>query len=182
MSQNTVEVNMGKPKLDANSVDFDENDNTVIANTLTNLDGIDYKLYSINDSNNNVTSFSVVSMGNPHAVQIVENLANYDVENKGKWLESNPLFKKRVNAGFIQIIDKHNIHIRVYERGAGETMACGTGACAAVVSAITQGLVTSPVNVHTKGGILNITWDKSLNADVIMQGGATSVFEGIISI
>ncbi len=191
LDNNIVEVNMGKPKLDAVSVDFDENNDSV---TITNIKtkiltkdntNLCYKIYEINENDidkNYSAKFTVVSMGNPHAVQIVDDIDSFNAENQGKWLESHHLFKNRVNAGFMQVLNKNNIKIRVYERGAGETMACGTGACAAVVSGIVCGLLESPVTVQTQGGNLNICWSGNLNDDIIMQGNATKVFDGIINI
>lgn len=123
----------------------------------------------------------VVSMGNPHAVQIVPSVAQAPVESEGPLIEAHERFPERVNAGFMQIVDRHAIHLRVYERGAGETLACGTGACAAVVVGIAGGLLDSPVRVSTRGGTLNIEWSGE-GTPVVMTGPACTVFEGEIEI
>lgn len=124
---------------------------------------------------------SAVSMGNPHAVTIVDNVDTANVAELGPAIEAHSLFPQRVNAGFMQIINPHEIKLRVYERGAGETLSCGTGACAAAVSGIRLGLLQSPVLVHARGGKLNIKW-ASENAPVMMTGDAEIVFEGAIDI
>lgn len=124
---------------------------------------------------------SVVSMGNPHAVQIVQDVDNADVTQLGPLIENHVRFPKRVNAGFMQIVDRHHIRLRVYERGAGETLSCGTGACAAVVSGIQRGVLDSPVKVTTHGGILSIAWAGD-HQSVMMTGPALNVFEGSIEI
>ncbi len=124
---------------------------------------------------------SVVSMGNPHAVQIVEDVESTPVETLGPLIEHHPRFPKRVNAGFMQIMDRQHIRLRVYERGSGETLSCGTGACAAVVSGIRLNLLDSPVTVATHGGTLTITWN-SAEAPVLMTGPAISVFSGEINL
>jgi diaminopimelate epimerase len=125
--------------------------------------------------------FSVVSMGNPHAVQIVGDVDQAPVAADGPAIEHHPRFPKRVNAGFMQIIDRRHIRLRVFERGAGETLACGTGACAAVVAGIRQGLLDSPVAVQTRGGVLTIAW-AGAQQPVRMTGPAVTVFEGEIEI
>jgi len=121
---------------------------------------------------------SLVAISNPHAVQVVDNVDTAPVAQTGPLIESNPRFAQRVNAGFMQVIDRHTIRLRVYERGAGETLACGTGACAAAVAGIRRGLLESPVLVHTRGGPLTIEWDGELR----MRGPATTVFSGHIDI
>jgi len=124
---------------------------------------------------------TAVSMGNPHAVQVVENVDSAPVARDGPLIEAHPRFPKRVNAGFMEIIDRHAIKLRVYERGAGETLACGTGACAAVVAGIRRGLLDSPVRVATRGGELNIAW-AGIDQPVLMTGPAVTVFAGEIEI
>ena len=131
--------------------------------------------------NGKTTLVSVVSMGNPHAVQIVEDSEAAPVLIDGPVIEHHPRFPKRVNAGFMQVVDPHNINLRVYERGAGETLACGTGACAAVVAGILRGVLSSPVAVQTHGGELVIGW-AGPGHPVLMTGPAVSVFEGEIEI
>jgi diaminopimelate epimerase len=124
---------------------------------------------------------SALSMGNPHAVQVVEDVEQAPVNELGPLIEHHPRFPKRVNAGFMQIMDRGHIRLRVYERGAGETLSCGTGACAAVVAGIRRGLLDSPVNVATRGGVLTIYWDGDETA-VQMTGPAITVFTGEIQI
>jgi diaminopimelate epimerase len=124
---------------------------------------------------------SVVSMGNPHAVQLVGNVDSAPVATHGPLIEGHPRFPQRVNAGFMQVVDRHAIKLRVYERGAGETLACGTGACAAVVAGIRRGLLDSPVRVTTRGGDLAIAWDGP-GQPVMMSGPAVTVFTGEIEL
>ncbi len=120
---------------------------------------------------------AVLSMGNPHAVQVVPDVDNAPVATEGPLIEAHPLFPRRVNAGYMQVLDRGTIRLRVYERGAGETLACGTGACAAVVSGIVRGLLDSPVRVLTRGGALTVAWPGGDNA-VRMKGPARTVFTG----
>jgi diaminopimelate epimerase len=124
---------------------------------------------------------SAVSMGNPHAVQVVADVDTAPVAVQGPRIESHPRFPRRVNAGFMQVVDRHAIRLRVHERGAGETLACGTGACAAVVAGIRRGLLDSPVRVTTRGGDLSIAWAGS-NEPVMMTGPATTVFSAEIEL
>ena len=124
---------------------------------------------------------SVVSMGNPHAVQVVDSVDSAPVGEHGPLIEKHHRFPQRVNAGFMQIVDRHAIKLRVYERGAGETMACGTGACAAVVAGMRRGLLDSPVRVTTRGGDLNIAWGGA-DRPVLMTGPAVTVFTGEIEL
>jgi diaminopimelate epimerase len=124
---------------------------------------------------------AVLSMGNPHAVQVIADIGRAPVTTQGPLLEHHPRFPNRVNAGYLQPRDRHRIALRVWERGAGETLACGTGACAAVVAGILRGLLDSPVAVETRGGTLTVSWAGGDNA-VWMKGPARSVFEGDIEI
>jgi len=124
---------------------------------------------------------SVVSMGNPHAVTVFPDTETAPVAVQGPQIESHDRFPQRVNVGFMQVLDRHNIRLRVYERGAGETLACGTGACAAVVSGIRRGLLDSPVRVQTRGGDLDIAWPGA-GQSVIMTGPAVTVFTGEITL
>lgn len=126
-------------------------------------------------------TISALSMGNPHAVQIVEDIDNAPVASEGPLIEAHPRFPQRVNAGFMQIINARHIRLRVFERGSGETLACGTGACAAVVAGIRLGRLQSPVRVTTRGGDLDIRWDGDLTP-VWMTGPAVTVFEGELDI
>ncbi|SEL64256.1 diaminopimelate epimerase [Halomonas daqiaonensis] len=121
----------------------------------------------------------IVSMGNPHAVLRVDDVDTAPVERLGPALEAHPRFPRRVNAGFMQVVTPHEIRLRVYERGSGETLACGTGACAAVASGIRQGLLESPVTVHLRGGDLRIDWAGD-DTSLIMTGPAECVFDGRI--
>jgi diaminopimelate epimerase len=132
---------------------------------------------------------TAVSMGNPHAVQVVADAEAAPVTTQGPLIESHPSFPKRVNAGFMEIVNRSHIRLRVWERGAGETLACGTGACAAVVTGIRRGLLDSPVRVTTHGGDLTIRWDGADNAAnsaqpavVWMTGPAVKVFDGEIDL
>jgi diaminopimelate epimerase len=128
---------------------------------------------------------AVLSMGNPHAVQVVADVDTAPVASVGPWVESNPAFPRRVNAGFMQVQSRSSIRLRVYERGAGETLACGTGACAAVVAGIRLGLLDSRVDVHALGGILTVEWagmTEGLHAPVMMTGPATTVYQGTIDV
>ena len=125
--------------------------------------------------------FAVLSMGNPHAVQIVDDIETAPVAEQGPLIEHHPRFPQRVNAGFLQIVDRTHVRLRVYERGAGETLACGTGACAAVVAGIRLGRLDARVDVETRGGILTIEWH-GVGQPVLMTGPAITVFEGEIDI
>ena len=124
---------------------------------------------------------SVLSLGNPHAVQLVENVDAAPVTSQGPRIETHPQFPRRVNAGYMQVIDRANIRLRVWERGAGETLACGTGACAAAVAGVRRGLLDSPVRVITRGGELRVAWEGNAGP-VSMTGPAETVFEGEWSI
>jgi len=123
----------------------------------------------------------ILSMGNPHAVQVVPDVASAPVTTQGPMLEVHPRFPNRVNAGYMQVLGRQHIALRVWERGAGETLSCGTGACAAVVAGITRGLLDSPVQVDTRGGTLTIAWAGGDNP-VSMKGPAVTVFEGTIEV
>lgn len=126
-------------------------------------------------------TIGAVSMGNPHAVTVVPDVDVAPVAVQGPQIENHARFPQRVNAGFMQVVDRRTIRLRVYERGAGETLACGTGACAAVVSGIRRGLLDSPVRVQTRGGDLNIAW-AGVGQPVIMTGPAVTVFTGEIAL
>ena len=125
---------------------------------------------------------AVLSMGNPHAVQLVDDVATAPVLQIGPLIEHHARFPRRVNAGFMQVVSRGQIRLRVYERGAGETLACGTGACAAVVAGIRLGLLDNRVEVQTRGGPLTIEWTGQLDAPVMMTGPATTVFESEIDV
>jgi diaminopimelate epimerase len=161
-----VSVDMGVPEFAPARVPF-VSDSDALVQTL--------------EVGNAIREISVVSMGNPHAVQVVDNIGEAPVATEGLLIERHPRFPQRVNAGFMQVLDRHRISLRVYERGAGETLACGTGACAAVAVGIRRGLVDSPVRVVTRGGELTIEW-QGPGTPVRMKGAAVSVFEGEIEI
>ena len=161
-----VSVNMGAPRFEPAQIPF-----------IADQSALTYQL----DLGNSAVEISTVSMGNPHAVQIVQDVDSAPVEVQGALIESHAKFPQRVNAGFMQIINSHEIRLRVFERGAGETLACGTGACAATVAGIRLGKLQSPVKVIMRGGELNISWDGDQSA-VMMTGPAITVFEGEISI
>jgi diaminopimelate epimerase len=138
------------------------------------------RLYSLALNNGETIDIGAVSMGNPHAVLSVKDVDLADVDTLGPLIESHSQFPERVNAGFMQIIDRSHIKLRVYERGSGETLACGTGACAAVVIGIQQGLLDNEVTVSLPGGDLTIVW-AGKNQPVWMTGPATHVFDGEIA-
>ena len=161
-----VTVDMGEPRFLPAEIPFLHDDDVVVYN----LDVADETL-----------EIGVVSMGNPHAVQVVADVEQAPVGAHGPLIESHQRFPQRVNAGFMQVLDKHAIKLRVYERGSGETLACGTGACAAVVSGIRRGLLESPVRVTTRGGDLNIAWGGP-GRPVLMSGPAVTVFTGEIEL
>jgi diaminopimelate epimerase len=125
---------------------------------------------------------AVLSMGNPHAVQLVDDVDSAPVALTGPLIENHARFPRRVNAGYMQVVSRGNIRLRVYERGAGETLACGTGACAAVVAGIRWGLLDRRVNVQTRGGELTIEWAGGPQDPVMMTGPATTVFESEIQV
>jgi diaminopimelate epimerase len=168
-----ITVDMGAPILEPERVPFDAR------GLQGKAEGKD-TLWPI-EINGKTVWMSAVSMGNPHSVQVVDDVQTAPVQIDGPVIEHHPRFPKRVNAGFMQIVERHQIHLRVFERGAGETLACGTGACAAVVAGIRRGLLDSPVRVDTRGGELTIAWAGE-GAAVMLTGPAVSVFEGEIEI
>jgi len=161
-----VSVDMGAPILDAARVPF-ATDQPGLVQSLE-LEGRRLEL-------------AVLSMGNPHAVQVVADVDTAPVQTEGPRIERHARFPKRVNAGYMQLVDRHRIRLRVWERGAGETLACGTGACAAVVAGIARGLLDSPVRVEARGGALTVSWAGGDNP-VWMKGPATTVFEGTMEL
>jgi diaminopimelate epimerase len=124
---------------------------------------------------------TIVSMGNPHAVQVVADVASAPVATQGPLIEVHPRFPNRVNAGYMEILDRNTVALRVWERGAGETLSCGTGACAAAVAGISRRLLDSPVRIGTRGGTLTVAWAGGENA-VFMKGPAATAFEGTIEL
>ena len=174
-----VKVDMGSPVFEPAKVPFDASGLTAVAQAR----GEKWPLELANPLGGTVTVWvSVASMGNPHAVQVVDNVDTAPVGAQGVLIERHARFPNRVNAGFMQIVNRNEIKLRVYERGAGETLACGTGACAAVVSGIQLGLLDTRVDVHTRGGMLTIEWSGEEQDPVLMTGPATTVFEGQIEI
>lgn len=171
-----VEVDMGAPIFEHSKIPF-------IADGLASKQEFHEILYAlpIKKPASHDSWIGVVSMGNPHAVQVVGDIESAPVLEEGASIEKDPVFPNRVNAGYMQVLNRNEIKLRVFERGAGETLACGTGACAAVVSGIRRGLLDSPVKVSTRGGDLHIAWSGMVNEipqSVIMTGPAVTVFEG----
>lgn len=159
----TARVDMGEPILEAEKIPVITTEEPV-----KNLEL---------EAENQKFKFTCVSMGNPHAITIVENTKEFDVEKYGKVLEVDKAFPKKANIEFAQIIDRQNINMRVWERGAGETLACGTGACATAVACNLNGLTDRKVNIELLGGTLNIEWNETDN-HVYMTGPAVTVFDG----
>ncbi len=159
-----VRVDMGEPRFAPEALPFDAAE--------------DRPLHALEVDGERL-EIGVVSMGNPHAVLRVEDVDRAPVARLGPAIESHPRFPRRVNAGFMQILSPHEIRLRVYERGSGETMACGTGACAAVASGIRQGLLESPVNVQLPGGELTIEWGGP-GTPLAMSGPAERIYDGRI--
>ena len=173
-----VTVDMGAPQLDPAKVPF------IAEGLQPQMQGNAQKWPLALDESAQAATVWVapVSMGNPHAVQVVEDVDRAPVEAQGPLIEHHVRFPQRVNAGFMQIINRAEVKLRVYERGAGETLACGTGACAAVVAGIGWGLLDARVDVHTRGGLLTIEWAGGAQDRVRMTGPAEFVFEGQIDI
>ncbi|MDV6347599.1 diaminopimelate epimerase [Nitrosomonas sp. Is35] len=161
-----VTVNMGKPIFEPEAIPF-----------IAEQRALTYPL----ELPGQPVTISAVSMGNPHAVRVVPDVDNAPVDAEGALIESHPRFPKRVNVGYLQVMDRAHIKLRVYERGAGETLACGTGACAAVVAGINLGLLDHRVKVSTRGGELTISWQGN-DEPVWMTGPAVTVFEGEINL
>lgn len=159
----TVEVDMGEPILEAENIPVISSESPV-KNLKIQLEDKEF-------------IFTCVSMGNPHAITIVDDVKNFNIEKYGPILEVDSHFPKRANIEFIELVDKNNIKMRVWERGAGETLACGTGACASVVACNLNDYIESEANVELLGGTLNIKWNKE-NNHIYMTGSATTVFEG----
>ena len=163
----TVKVNMGSPILTAGEI-------PVIARN-----GEDRVIGQDIEVDGSIYQMTCVSMGNPHAVVFVEDAAGLDLEKIGPLFENHALFPKRVNTEFVKILDRDTVEMRVWERGTGETLACGTGACAAAVAGILNGLTNDTVTVKLPGGCLSVQWDRERNL-VYMTGPAATVFEGEI--
>jgi diaminopimelate epimerase len=145
----------------------------------------EFELWPLALNDGSSLEVAALSMGNPHAVHRVADVESFDVAAVGPQVELHPRFARRVNAGFVQVLSRAEIKLRVYERDAGETLACGTGACAAVVAGIRLGWLDARVDVHTRGGLLTIEWpfaQQGPDAHVMMTGPAETVFEGEISL
>jgi diaminopimelate epimerase len=167
-SDGRVTTNMGQPRFQPADIPF-----------VADAEALRYPL-TVADR---TIEIGVLSMGNPHAVQIVDDVDVAPVREIGALIEQHPRFPARVNAGFMQIVSRAHIRLRVWERGAGETLACGTGACAAVVTGIRWGLLDSTVLVSTRGGDITVTWHNDhANAPVLLTGTPTAVFRGEVEI
>jgi diaminopimelate epimerase len=177
LADGRVGVNMGAPVFDLPRVPFDAGDLQARTRGACKLWPI-----SLEVAGSSATVWAAgLSMGNPHAVQIVDDVDAAPVTMLGPLIEQHVRFPRRVNAGFMQVLDRSHIRLRVYERGAGETLACGTGACAAVVAGIRLGLLDSRVEVQTSGGLLEIEWTGD-DAPVWLTGQAITVYQGEIEI
>lgn len=173
----SITVDMGAPRCTPAALPFDAAGLEAVAEA-------DDTLYRLDLGSGAAASrvlVSIVSMGNPHAVQVVDDVDSAPVEQSGPLIEQHERFPGRVNAGFMQVVGRGHIRLRVYERGSGETLACGTGACAAVVAGIRRGLLDSPVRVSARGGELSVAWAGG-NSPVYLSGPAVTVFEGSVTL
>lgn len=168
--EHMIEVNMGEPIFNPKLIPF-----------ISDIEKNEYTISIDLPDQKELINFASLSMGNPHAVITVKDINKAQVKTIGAYLESHALFPKRVNVGFMEIVTPHHIRLRVFERGVGETLACGTGACAAAVSGIKRHLLTTPVKVDMTGGSLSIDWKGDKNP-VMMKGPAVTLFEGDIEI
>lgn len=173
----SITVNMGAPVLEPARVPFDAEGLQGQAQAQDTLWPLLLELGGARET----VLISAVSMGNPHAVQIVDDVETAPVELTGPLIEHHVRFPNRVNAGFMQVLDRQHVKLRVFERGVGETLACGTGACAAAVAGIRRGVLDSPVRVDARGGQLSISWAGE-GEPVLLTGPAVTVFEGEIEI
>jgi len=168
--EHMIEVNMGEPIFNPKLIPF-----------ISDAEKNEYSISIDLPDQKGLINIAALSMGNPHAVITVEDINKAHVKTLGAYLESHALFPKRVNVGFMEIVTPHHIRLRVFERGVGETLACGTGACAAAVSGIKRQLLSTPVKVDMTGGSLSIDWKGDTNL-VMMKGPAVTIFEGDIEI
>ena len=168
--EHMIEVNMGEPIFNPKLIPF-----------ISDIEKNEYTISIDLPDQKELINIASLSMGNPHAVITVKDINKAQVKTIGAYLESHVLFPKRVNVGFMEIVTPHHIRLRVFERGVGETLACGTGACAAAVSGIKRHLLTTPVKVDMTGGSLSIDWKGDKNP-VMMKGPAVTLFEGDIEI
>ena len=169
-----VTVDMNRPQFDLGALPFD-------AGGLQSRTVGGFELWPLALPGGSEVEVALLSMGNPHAVQVVADVDAAPVATVGAQIEQHPRFVRKVNAGFMQVVDRAQIRLRVFERDAGETLACGTGACAAVVAGVRLGLLDRKVEVHTRGGRLAIEWAGG-DASVLMTGPAETVFEGSIEL
>ncbi|OWT59270.1 diaminopimelate epimerase [Candidimonas nitroreducens] len=167
-----VRVDMGQTRFEPEALPFD-------TQGLASRPCHDDTLWTLPLADGSSPELSLVAISNPHAVQVVDDVDAAPVATQGPLIESHPRFAQRVNAGYMQVLNRNEIRLRVYERGAGETLACGTGACAAVAAGIRRGLLDSPVRIHARGGLLTVAWD---GRHLRMQGPAVTVFQGQVDI
>ncbi len=171
-----VTVDMGAPVFELATVPFDPRGSQPLPRG-------DWQLWPlVLDEHGTTVEMAVLSMGNPHAVMLVDDVDSAPVQRLGPLIERHPGFPQRVNAGFMQVVGRAEVRLRVHERGVGETLSCGTGACAAAVAGIRLGRLDAQVEVHTRGGVLDIGWAGGARDPVRMTGPATTVFEGEIEI
>lgn len=165
---NTIKVNMGTPELNADKIPVvvDDKNKPVVDEEII-VNGKEYKM-------------TCVSMGNPHAVIFMDDVENLEIEQIGPYFEKHERFPKRINTEFVKVLDRNHVQMRVWERGTGETLACGTGCCATVVSCVLNGLTDEIVSVKTLGGEIEVEWDRKANL-VYMTGPAETVFDGELS-
>ena len=161
-------VNMGKPILNGHSIPTRYGDN-IVKNQILNIENKDYEI-------------TCVSMGNPHCIVFHNDIDKLDLEKIGPFFENHEMFPERINTEFVEIIDNKNLKMRVWERGSGETLACGTGACAVAVASVINGICSKneDIKIHTKGGTLTVKWHK--NDNVYLSGNAVEVFTGEIEV
>lgn len=181
MPDGQVTVDMGAPVFDLPQVPFAAAHATPVDSKGQAVSASDALTWQLSLGNGNAVNVGVVSMGNPHAVQVVPDVDTAPVLDQGPLIENHAAFPKRVNVGFMQVLSRSDVRLRVFERGSGETLACGTGACAAVVTGIRWGLLDSRVTVQTLGGTLTIEWQGG-DTPVHMTGPATTVFSGEITL
>jgi diaminopimelate epimerase len=174
LADGRVTVDMGPPVFDLAAVPFDPKG-------LQPVPSGGWQQWPLALADGSTVPMAVLSMGNPHAVMQVDDAERAPVHSRGPLVETHPTFPRKVNAGFMQVLDRGAIRLRVWERGAGETLACGTGACAAVVAGIRLGLLDALVDVHTHGGLLTVGWAGGASP-VMMTGPATTVFEGEVEL
>ena len=163
----SVTVDMGEPVLDPELIPVNAASSPVVGEPVE-VSGVPYAM-------------TCVSMGNPHAVVFVDDTAGFPLHEVGPAFEQHPVFPRRVNAEFVQVINRSEVNMRVWERGAGETLACGTGACATTVACVLNGLTEDEITLHLLGGDLRVRWDRAVNR-VFMTGPAATVFEGELDI